>query len=171
MTPQALQERLPNLNDPADQQLAILALCVYREARGEPLNGKIAVAKVICNRATDARKRWPSDPVKVILAPKQFSSFSSDDPNVNVFPKTADESAWKDCIAAAACGLAKDRPDPSLGANHYFAHAGGFWPKWAKDMTKKTAVIGRHTFFKLCLAAALCPTFTAAIGGLSFYRI
>ena len=52
----------------------LLALCVWTEARGEPDNGKAAVARVVLNRR---RLRYSSDGslVGTILAPDQFSAF------------------------------------------------------------------------------------------------
>lgn len=61
---------------PDDQ---LLALCIDREARGEPNEGRIAVGSVVLNRAAWGRDHqgWGSlygrDIHSVILAPAQFS--------------------------------------------------------------------------------------------------
>lgn len=52
---------------------AILCLSsvIFHEARGEPLEGQIAVAQVVLNRVKD--KRWPNKVCAVVKQPKQFS--------------------------------------------------------------------------------------------------
>mgnify|MGYP001599212609 CR=1 FL=1 len=81
----------------------ILALTVWREARGEPYNAKLGVANVIHNRVGDGR--WKKTIHETCLQRSQFSSFLPGDVNVTKFPKisnTADWSAWKECCKAAA---------------------------------------------------------------------
>jgi spore germination cell wall hydrolase CwlJ-like protein len=141
-----LQKHLPNLQHPADTQVAILALCVWREARGESDLAKSAVARVIANRAADVRKRWPNSVAGVVLQPFQFTSFIEKDPNNAKFPAAHDPS-WTSCVAAAQAAIAGAGPDPSCGANHYFDDSIKP-PKWA-DPTKQSAAIGRLTFFRL----------------------
>jgi len=62
---------------PAD---IVLALLIWGEARGEPVEGQIGVACVVRNRALRSGHDWRA----VMLAPFQFSCFNADDPN---FPK------------------------------------------------------------------------------------
>ena len=54
-----------------DQQTSCLATAVYFEARGESLEGQLAVAHVVMNRA--ASGRYPSDWCSVVKQPAQFS--------------------------------------------------------------------------------------------------
>lgn len=118
-----------------------LALCVWREARGETARGKTLVAQVIENRVQDPR--WPDTYVKVITQPWQFSSFNATDPNAAKFPDEMD-TAWPSCVAAADAVLTADTPFTL--ANHY--HVSGLSPKW-RDDTKVTEREGAHVFYRL----------------------
>src|SRR6185436_2087066 len=100
----------------------LLALCVWREARGETLLGKRLVAQVIVNRSRD--RRWPNTIEGVILQPWQFSSFNKNDPNAVLFPAHTDTS-WPDCVIAADDVMTGSPISP---ANHY--HVVGLDPAW-----------------------------------------
>ena len=65
----------------------ILALAVWREARGETPVGKLLVAQTIENRVQD--RRWPATYEDVITQPWQFSAFNKGDPNATLFPTKA----------------------------------------------------------------------------------
>lgn len=127
----------------------ILALCTYREARGETKLGKKMVAQVVENRVQDPR--WPDTYSSVILQPYQFSSFNSNDSQSKIFPPTSYDStpnmsAWNDCWEVA--GEVLDEPeDITKGANHYFADSIPA-PAWAtKD--KFIVKVGHHEFYRL----------------------
>jgi len=118
----------------------MLALCVWREGRGEPFLGQQYIAQVIRNRAAD-KNRWPNNIVDVILQPYQFSAFNPEDPNATKFPKNTDPS-WRKCCTAIL-------PVPEVendGANHY--HVVGAKVTWDKN-PKWSKVIGNHVFFRL----------------------
>lgn len=119
----------------------MLALCVWREARGETQRGRRLVAQVIKNRVAD--KRWPHDYVGVILQPKQFSSFNANDPNAVQFPHV-DDPQWASCVAAA--DVVFGTLIPFTTANHY--HVIGLSPDW-RDDTKIVATEGHHVFYCL----------------------
>src|SRR5436190_18312786 len=77
----------------------MLALAIWREARGEPPDAKRAVGWVIRNRVQ--RGGWfGADYGAVILKPAQFTSFSAGDPNAARFPRF-DDSSWRDAVTAA----------------------------------------------------------------------
>lgn len=122
-------------------QRFVLALCVWREARGETPRGRRLVAQVIANRVGD--KRWPNTVEGVILQPMQFSSFNKNDPNATMFPIETDAS-WPDCVAASDEALAA--VVPFTDANHY--HVVGLDPAW-RDVTKVVATEGHHIFYRL----------------------
>lgn len=124
-------------------RLFMLALCVYREARGESELGKLLVAQTVINRATDTKQRWPRSIVGVITQRLQFSSFNKSDPNVTVYPAEGD-AAWAQCVAAAEKALTADTPVTL--ANHY--HSTAIKPRWA-DSTKITETEGNHIFYRL----------------------
>ena len=125
-------------------QMFILALAIYREARGEPMQGKLAVGHVILNRVRD--KRWPDTVRDVILQPWQFSAFNKNDSQSVVFPKAEYDKAWEESFAAAQEVLAGGA-DLTHGANHYFADTIEP-PDWA-DPQKHVITISRHLFYKL----------------------
>ena len=56
---------------PLDEQTNCLATAVYFEARGESVEGQLAVARVVMNRA--ASGRYPPDWCSVVKQPAQFS--------------------------------------------------------------------------------------------------
>jgi hypothetical protein len=118
---------------------AVLALCLWREARGCGNDARRGVLHVILNRMK-AHDRSASD---VILAPLQFSSFNAADPNYRKFPMP-DDQAWIAC-----CELV-DNPgdDPTDCATNYESCPENHEPKWADD-SKRTAVIGQFEFYKL----------------------
>lgn len=118
----------------------LLALCIWREARGEPYQGKELVASVIRNRKDDTR--WPDTYTGVITQPKQFSAFNAGDPNVTLYPLPTDKS-WEDCVQAAEEVIANGAVTTG---NHY--HVIGLKPTWA-DPTKVVATVGHHVFYHL----------------------
>jgi N-acetylmuramoyl-L-alanine amidase len=119
----------------------LLALCVWREARGETQRGRRLVAQVIKNRVGD--KRWPRDYVSVILQPMQFSSFNANDPNAVQFPRV-DDPQWPSCVMAADDVFSA--VEPFTTANHY--HVIGLSPAW-RDDAKVVATEGHHVFYCL----------------------
>ena len=64
----------------------VLACCIYGEARGEPVDGQIAVGCVVRNRV---RRAGASSWKAIILAPLQFSCFNPDDPNFPILERAA----------------------------------------------------------------------------------
>jgi N-acetylmuramoyl-L-alanine amidase len=121
----------------------LLALVVWREARGETPKGRRLVAWTIANRATDAKRRWPTSIEGVILQPWQFSSFNKNDPNAVQFPQPG--PVWDECVAAADDVLGV-HATPLTNANHY--HVIGLDPEW-RDASKVVATEGHHVFYCL----------------------
>ena len=119
----------------------MLALCVYREARGESMRGKELVAQVILNRVRDTR--WPDTVSGVVTQRWQFSAFNAGDPNALLFPHENDP-AWDACVNAA--DLILQLPKPITTANHY--HVIGILPKWA-DAENVVTREGHHIFYTL----------------------
>lgn len=133
----------------------ILALAVWREARGEDAIGKYLVAQTIENRVRDSR--WPDTYQTVITQKLQFSAFNLGNPNARKFPDDRDTEAsdvtnvvWAESVEAA-CTVLAGGLDFSLGANHYFAvylFAEDRQPSWY-DPDKVTMRHGGHVFLKL----------------------
>lgn len=141
--------KLPNPDLPFVKQdpTVLLSMCLWGEARGESLLGMAGVACVILNRM----KKRGMELEAVILAPKQFSSFNSDDPNSKklAFPLANDSiAAWERCYAVAALALEGVLKDITKGATHYYADSMPVPPYWASEIKgwKQTAQVGGHTF-------------------------
>lgn len=112
-----------------------LALNVYFEARGEPIQGQAAVAHVTITRARERNLRI----CDVVFEPGQFSWTIHD-------PKVRDEAAWATAMKVAKRVYHRRIPDPTAGANHY--HATRITPRtWDFSKLQRTAVIGRHVFY------------------------
>lgn len=132
----------------------LFALCIWREARGEALNTKQAVAWSIRNRVLNPGW-WGHSFETVILMPYQYSSFNRTDPNATKLPMMTDPT-WADCLLVSQQVYSTDPqtapqiPDPTNGATSYFdASMDANPPTWATDGSmKKTADIGRIHFYK-----------------------
>lgn len=123
-----------------------LALNDYFEARGESLAGRLAVAKVVVNRAMD--RRYPSNICDVIKQNKarvmhrcQFSWYCDGRPDTPY-----NRTAWRRSLKLAAAVLQKDSSiaDPTGGALWY--HAVFVHPKWA-DNLDVSGIVGGHIFY------------------------
>lgn len=126
----------------------LLALAVWREARGSSRAAKSGVKHVILNRVADPKGPYAhcKDVVSTILCPYQFSSFTRNDPNAALLPNPATEgdwAAWLEC-----CSVVDDNdPDGTSGATHYF-DSSIKPPAWA-DPSKVTVKIDHFTFYRL----------------------
>ena len=125
-------------NAPLDEQTNCLATAVYFEARGESLEGQLAVARVVINRA--ASGRYPPDWCSVVKQPYQFSfvrhgEFPDADTNCD---------AWRKAEAIAE--LAAANVVPSVASNVLWYHADYVNPSWGHrlNMVEK---IGAHIFY------------------------
>jgi len=143
-----------DLSDGSIQQgdfydLFLLALCIWRESRGEILQAKQAVAWTIKNRASNPS--WWGGPslVSVILKPWQFSSFNAKDPNSVKFPQPTDTS-WQASLEIAQQVVNGTVPDPTSGATSYFDKSlDANPPSWATVGSMiLTANIGNLHFYK-----------------------
>lgn len=158
MTRTALLKFLEPLPDDA-----ILGLTLYGEARGEPIEGIIAVGCVIRNRVlTDIGKDgkpdwWGEGFTGVCLAKSQFSVWNpGDDPNHQTVIKVAAalkahepmSAAFEQC-AWVALGISRGAIlDTVKGANHYHHVAMKPRPKWAQAYAP-VKQIAAHVFYVL----------------------
>ncbi|MBM3534868.1 MAG: cell wall hydrolase [Alphaproteobacteria bacterium] len=143
---------------PAD--VDTLARTIYGEARGEATAGMEAVASVIMNRAREAKAtlaRHPGlarhplygdgSPALACVAKLQFSCWNKNDPNrEKLLAVDEDDKTFVRALAIAEKAIAGELEDRTGGANHY--HAKNVQPGWA-EMSKRTAEIGWHVFYKL----------------------
>ena len=129
--------------------LQLLELCVWREAQGEPYDGKRAVAHVVRNRVYGTTKWWGRDWESVILHPWQFSSFNKNDPNSRKWPEDTDPSFLDSQVAAESVYLGNDG-DLTAGATFYHATSMGWPASWGDPNDyEETLSIGRHKFYRL----------------------
>lgn len=123
----------------------MVALCIYREARGEDMAAKIAVGCVIRNRVLHP-SWYGKDWCEVITKKWQFSSFNLGEPNSIVFGGPYD-TAWRDSIDASV-RVMQGEADPTGGATFYFDRSlDSKPPKWAAQYAH-TADIGAFHFYK-----------------------
>lgn len=134
-----------------------LVLTVYGEARGENVEGQIAVMNVIMNRS---RKRGISIK-QICLEPKQFSCWNPNDPNFPVLKELAEQAIREDIpdingmpqIKYLAAGvLGKYFKDNTKGAEYYMTNSlfnSDKRPHWALHPLKDPIVIGNHTFLQV----------------------
>ena len=122
----------------SDRQQECLANAVYFEARSEPIEGQLAVAEVVMNRA--ASGRYPADLCSVITQKAQFSFIRR-----GKFPRAnRDSEAWKKAVAIAS--IAQQKLAGSLPAGVLWYHATYVSPSWGRRLTKQTQ-IGLHIFY------------------------
>jgi hypothetical protein len=122
-----------------DEQTNCLATAVYFEARGESLEGQLAVAHVVMNRA--ASGRYPPDWCSVVKQPAQFSFVRHGE-----FPQADTNSdAWRKAQAIAQ--LAAANVVPSVSNDVLWYHATYVAPSWGHrlNMVEK---IGAHIFYR-----------------------
>ena len=115
--------------------LACLAFAIYFEARGESIDGKLAIVDVILERVID--KRWPDTICGVVKQKEQFSFYSS---NLII----NDITAYKEAVTIANHVLHGYVP-AIVDANHY--HTLDVSPKWARNK-RAIMIIGNHKFYK-----------------------
>ncbi len=113
-------------NAPLDQQTNCLATAVYFEARGESVEGQLAVARVVMNRA--ASGRYPPDWCSVVKQPAQFSFVRHGE-----FPYAdTNSAAWQKAEAVAE--LAAANVVPSVSNDVLWYHADYVAPTWRRSL-------------------------------------
>lgn len=132
--PQGLGE---NLETPAQvappSETECLSKVIYFEARGEPVEGQIAVGQVVLNRVRS--RLYPNGICQVIEQQNQFA------PQIQITEPHSYHQARQ-----IARWVLSGAPDSSNGATHFFnPHQAN--PNWAAAYTL-TASIGDHEFYK-----------------------
>ena len=113
-----------------------LARNIYMEARGEPLEGQIAVAQVTVNRVKS--NEFQSSVCKVVHANRQFSW------TINKSKKVKDRKAWEAAVVIATAVLTNSTHLPDFKALYF--HTKQIRPGWSR--TKRiVAKIGNHIFY------------------------
>jgi len=124
---------------PLNQEANCIATAVYFEARGETLEGQLAVARVIMNRA--ASGQYPASWCGVVTQPAQFSFVHR---GVMPTPNQASD-AWRKAQGVAR--LAMSNVIPSLSSDVLWYHADYVDPSWGHRLSMAQK-IGQHIFYR-----------------------
>jgi len=124
-----------------DEQANCIAVAVYHEARGETLEGQLAVARVIMNRA--ASGKYPSSWCGTVKQPWQFSFVN---PRSGIMPGVDKASAsWRKALGVTR--LARANVVPSVGNDVLWYHADYVAPSWGRRLNR-VSKIGQHIFYR-----------------------
>lgn len=122
-----------------DEQQRCLATAVYFESMGEPLEGQLAVARVVINRA--ASGRYPTTMCAVVKQKAQFSFVRA-----GRFPRIDPGcQAWRKAQAIARIAVANAKA--SLPTDVLWYHADYVAPGWGKRL-QRVEKIGAHIFYR-----------------------
>jgi spore germination cell wall hydrolase CwlJ-like protein len=138
--PRSLPEMVEQLGhvETKDEEQHCLAGAVYFEARGESLEGQLAVAEVVLNRA--ASGKYPEGICEVVTQPWQFSFIQKGEfPPINKGSKS-----WKKAVAIAK--IAQGKLDGTLKDDVLWYHADYVAPSWGKRLDREKK-IGLHIFY------------------------
>lgn len=122
-----------------DEESKCLATAVYFESMGEPLEGQLAVAQVVINRAQSGR--YPASWCGVVKQKAQFSFVRA-----GRFPRINPGcQAWRKAQAIAR--IAADKLAYTLPTDVLWYHADYVAPGWGKRLTR-VEKIGAHIFYR-----------------------
>ncbi len=116
-----------------------LASAVYFEARGEPIDGQLAVADVVLNRVKSGK--YPETICGVVEQPWQFSFVNA---TGRIPAANRASEAWKKAVAISKIAL--DDLDVQVSKDVLWYHADYVAPSWGKRLTKEKKV-GLHIFY------------------------
>lgn len=141
-TPDAdtLQELVAQQATPGamSREMRCLAGAIYFEARGESLEGQLAVGRVIVNRTKSGR--FPSSYCGVVYQPSQFSFVRG-----RSMPSVRESSAdWQEAVAVAQ--IADEGVWRSKAKGALFFHAKRVSPRWSK--LTRLAQVDNHVFYR-----------------------
>lgn len=119
-----------------ESDIDLMAKVVFAESKGEPYNGKVAVASVILNRATSSK--FPNTVEGVIVQKNAFSCVKNG--VINVVPDSDSYNAVKEAI----------RGNDPTGEALYFYNPKIATCNWMKGVEKcDVTTIGAHEFFNI----------------------
>lgn len=128
-------------------ELAIVALTLWREARGCPYEVQLAVACSIRNRVRRP-SWWGKTYAEVCLARLQYSSMTyPKDPQLTRFPKSVTDEGFGQCLEIARRVMRDEVDSPVPGADSYFDDSIPP-PTWATP-DKFVAKLGRISFYNM----------------------
>lgn len=142
-------------------EVTVVALTLYGEARGEGPEGRIAVANVLRNRELARRAGFGLTLRQVCLQPRQFSCWNESDPNRALLDSIARQlgqpdppigQVLRECLWIADGLVRAQFADNTKGATHYYSPAsmvpGGSTPTWALHQ-RPLATIGRFVLLRV----------------------
>ncbi|KAA9017170.1 MULTISPECIES: cell wall hydrolase [Sphingobium] len=120
-----------------DGDMKCLAGAVYFESKGESLEGQLAVARVIINRAKSGR--FADSLCGVVYQPSQFSFVRGG----GIPPVRTESRSWREAVAIAQIAANDSWDSRAEGA--LFFHARRVSPGWGKA---RLASIDNHIFYR-----------------------
>ena len=152
-----IESPTPNQGSIDYDQLECLALNIYHEARGESIEGQIAVSQVVVNRVADRRfpsticdviyqgqiSQWYLEAKGEIVPLRNRCQFSWWCDGRSDRPK--DMRAWGLALEVASGVMRNQYPDLTQGAMWY--HASYVDPTWRHSLKHITS-IDEHLFYK-----------------------
>lgn len=126
-------------------EIELFARVIWGEARGELLEGQVAVANVITNRVADGR--YGEGLRGVLMKPWAFSCLNTLDPNfIRIIADPLKGSNRERFMTIALLAIGDGLKDMTQGATLY--HNVNINPKWASSrLTHLVKVIGNHKFY------------------------
>jgi spore germination cell wall hydrolase CwlJ-like protein len=121
-----------------DRETECLAASVYFESKSEPLEGQLAVAEVVLNRAKSGG-RFPPSVCSVVFQKGQFSFVRGG----GFPPMNRAGIMWKTAVAIAQIAM-NDQWDSRASKALYF-HARRVSPSWNRV---RVAQLGNHIFYR-----------------------
>jgi N-acetylmuramoyl-L-alanine amidase len=117
-----------------------IAVAVYHEARGESLEGQLAVARVILNRANSGK--YPPGWCDTVKQPWQFSFVN---PRTGRYPAVRDSASWRKAVGITRLAIAGAYP--SVTEDVLWYHATYVSPSWGRRLSRDQR-IGTHIFYR-----------------------
>ena len=121
-----------------DDEMRCLAVAVYYESKGEPLEGQLAVAQVILNRRDSGR--FASSICGVVYQRGQFSFTWDKRPD-----RPANSEMWRTAQAIAVIAATDDWREIVPDATHF--HARRVSPGWHR--LQRVSAVGNHVFYRM----------------------
>lgn len=116
-----------------------LALVIYVEARGEPVDGQYMVADVVINRVEHEGSIWPDNVCDVVFDHKQFSGINNKLDLEGIFS----DPSWEQSVVVASEALEGN----TLGSNATHFHTTNSDPYWSNHLTV-LGQYGNHIFYQ-----------------------
>lgn len=128
----------PEVYEIDDPEVQCLAENLFHEARGEGVEGKLAVAFVTMNRVKHVR--WADTVCEVVHEPYQFS-WTHQDMTIDL-DNPIERRSWEQSQEIALGVLNREYINDMIGVTHY--HATHVSPDWGK---REVAQVGNHIFY------------------------